>query len=175
MYCTRQGNSYPSPDPPTTQLPCTPLWGTLHLGLRWGGKEKRGPGRRASPCSLSGQLLSERVGWTKVFLLPYPLVITGKQASNSWPLALLACWQAASAGKRREGEREGGSEAAGAQPYLDGRFLAGLLGFSSFQPPPFFSFFSFCPWCGSLPPLSPPVHPNRLLQARETRDSVGKG
>lgn len=37
------------------------------------------------------------------------------------------------------------------------------------------SFLSFCPWCGSLPPLSPPLHPNRLLQARETRDSAGKG
>lgn len=137
-FCTSQGYSEGGPSYPTqTQLPCRALQGTSHLGMGWGGKEKGGCGRRASPCSLSGQLLSEGVGWRKVFLLPCLLVTTGKQASNSWPLALLACWQAASTGKRKEGEREGGSEAAGAQPYLGGRFLAGLLGFSSFHSPPF--------------------------------------
>lgn len=28
--------------PHTTQLPCTPLWGTSHIGMGWGDKEKGG-------------------------------------------------------------------------------------------------------------------------------------
>lgn len=143
-------------DPPTllqvhhtTQLPCTPLRETSHLGMEWGGKEKGGCGRRASPCSLSGQLLSEGVGWRKVFLLPCLLVTTGKQASNSWPLALLACWQAASTGKRREGESEGGSEAAGC-PTLPGWQVSGRpIGLFLLPVSPFL-FFPSAPG-GSLP------------------------
>lgn len=80
------------------------------------------------------------------------------------------------AGSRRWKGREGGREAAGAQPYLDGRFLAGLLGFLSLQSPPF-SFFPLPLVClpASCAPLSPPFRPSGLLRARATRDSTGKG
>lgn len=142
MCCTSHGYSegrpsYPTPGPPHNTAALHAPVGDITPWDGVGRQEKGGCGRRASPCSLSGQLLSEGGGWRKMFLLPCLLVTTGKQASNSWPLALLACWQAASTGKRREGESEGGSEADGAQPYLDGRFLVGLLGFFFFQSLPF--------------------------------------
>lgn len=97
------------------------------------------------PLLSAWRTMERRAGRRKAFLLPCPLVTTGPQANSSWPPALPACWQALG----EEGGREEGREAAGAQPYLDGRFLAALLGFFSLQSPPFPP--SLCPWCVSLP------------------------
>lgn len=111
----------------------------------------------------------EELGEGKCFSFPVPWPPLGHKPTPPGP------WLSLPAGKHQALGEEGG-KAAGAQPYLDGRLLAGLLGFFSLQSPPSYSFpLSLLQLSAHYAPLNPPLCPSGLLHIRQTRDSVGKG
>jgi len=140
--------------PATPPPPCSPAWPSCladpcrGLGSPWGwGGEVRERGKQEGSIPLLPAWRTIELGSRRrnVLLLPCHLATTGTQASTSWPLALHACWQAASAGR---GGREGQREMVPGPTWMAG-FWQACWAFSPSSLPLFVP--SVWPWCISGP------------------------